>query len=134
MKYPVPWWLVLPTIAFAGVTLTSPANDSTVHSTVKYLASDTTSCSKGVAATGIYTAPPILAYKINRASLDTILHLAPRRYNTVVEEWEGGYAKTPITLTVKTARTGKVPSSSHVFLLVEENHKYSDVIGNAAVP
>jgi acid phosphatase len=30
--------------------------------------------------------------------------------------------------------TGKIPVVSHVFVLVEENHSYSSVIGNAAMP
>lgn len=30
--------------------------------------------------------------------------------------------------------TGKIPVVAHVFLLVEENHAYTDVIGNSAMP
>src|SRR5690242_267852 len=30
--------------------------------------------------------------------------------------------------------TGKIPVVSHVFVLVEENHSYSSVIGNSAMP
>jgi len=30
--------------------------------------------------------------------------------------------------------TGKIPQVAHVFVLVEENHSYSSVIGNAAMP
>src|SRR5262252_955393 len=29
---------------------------------------------------------------------------------------------------------GTVPTSSHVFIVVEENHSYSSVIGNSAMP
>jgi phosphatidylinositol-3-phosphatase len=33
-----------------------------------------------------------------------------------------------------TCAHGAVPVSSHVFIVVEENHKYSDVIGNSSMP
>src|SRR5258708_11303564 len=47
--------------AFAGVTVTSPANGSTVSGAVSFVASATaSSCSKGVASMGIYTAPGVL--------------------------------------------------------------------------
>jgi major membrane immunogen (membrane-anchored lipoprotein) len=89
--------------AFAGVTVTSPANGSTVTGSVSYVASATTStCSKGVASMGIYTAPGVLAYVENGSSLNTSLTLAAGTYNTTVEEWDycGGAATTPITITV----------------------------------
>ena len=40
--------------AFAGVTVSSPSNGGTVSSPVNYVASSTTSCSKGVASMGVY--------------------------------------------------------------------------------
>jgi hypothetical protein len=88
--------------AFAGVTVSTPANGSTVSGSVLYKASATTSCSKGVGSMGIYTAPGQLAYVSNGASLDTTLNLSAGTYNTVVEEWDncGGAATTPITITV----------------------------------
>jgi hypothetical protein len=88
--------------AFAGVTVSTPANGSTVSGSVLYKASATTSCSKGVGSMGIYTAPGQLAYVSNGASLDTTLNLSAGTYNTVVEEWDncGGAATTPIKITV----------------------------------
>jgi hypothetical protein len=85
-----------------GVFVTSPANNASVTSPVHYVATATTSCSKGVAAMGIYTAPGVLAYSVNGASLDTNLTLSAGSYNTVVQEWDacGGAASTPITITV----------------------------------
>ena len=215
--------IVSSTWARAGtVTVSSPLNNTTVATSVKYVAIATTSCSKGVAAMGIYTAPYQLAYKVNGASLSTTLNLNPGSYSTVVQEWDncGGYAKTPIDITVtgdlvtvasptnnstvgttvQYSATGKtscasgmkamgvytstsqlawvpggslntkitfapgtystvvkgwdncggsgktpvnisvssttttMPTTSHVFLLVEENHSYSQVIGNTAMP
>jgi major membrane immunogen (membrane-anchored lipoprotein) len=85
-----------------GVFVTSPANNSTVGSPANFVATATTSCSKGVASMGIYTAPYQLAYVVNGASLNTSLSLSPGTYNTTVEEWDncGGAATTPITITV----------------------------------
>ncbi len=88
--------------AFAGVTVSTPANGSTVSGSVLYKASAITSCSKGIGSMGIYTAPGQLAYVSSGASLDTTLNLSAGTYNTVVEEWDncGGAATTPIKITV----------------------------------
>ena len=59
--------------AFAGVTVTSPSNGSTVGSSVSFVATSTTSCSKGVAAMGIYPSAYQLAYTVDGASLNTTL-------------------------------------------------------------
>jgi len=95
----------------AGVNVSSPANDSTVSSSVKYIATGTSSCPKGVASMGIYTAPGQLAYVVNSASMNKTLDLNPGTYNTVVQEWDncGGGAKTPITINVAGS-----PASSQV--------------------
>src|SRR5437660_3823973 len=125
------------TLASAGtVTVTAPLNNSTSSSPVKYVASATTSCAKGISSVGIYTAPYQLAYVVNGSSLNTSLSLSAGTYSTVVQEWDncGGYAKTPITVTVSGTASGTVPASSHVFVVVEENHSYSSVIGNSSMP
>src|SRR5580658_1269789 len=90
------------TLAFAGVSVSSPANGSTVSPTVQYVASASSSCSKGVSAMGIYTAPNQLVYTTPGAKLNTLLTLNPGVYNTVVEEWDncGGASTTPIKITV----------------------------------
>jgi len=48
-----------------GVSVSSPAGNSTVGSPVNFKATATTSCSKGVSSMGIYTAPYQLAYVVN---------------------------------------------------------------------
>ena len=132
--------LVLSVCAYAGVSVSSPGNNTTGASPVHFIARATTSCSKGVAAMGIYTAPFVLAYKVNAASLNTYLSLSPGTYNTEVQEWDncGGASKTPITVNVagtgSGGSSGTVPPSSHVFVLVEENHSYASVIGNSSMP
>jgi hypothetical protein len=85
-----------------SVHVTAPANNGAVGSTVQFVASATTSCTAGVAAMGIYTAPGVLAYKVNGAKLNILLALKAGTYHTVVEEWDncGGAATTPIAVTV----------------------------------
>lgn len=86
---------------------------------------------------GIYTAPYVLSYKVSGAKLNTYLPLNAGTYHTEVQEWDkcGGASKTPITITVPVGGTAStLPTSEHVFLLVEENHGYSSVIGNSAMP
>ena len=127
--------LTLSLSAFAGVSVSSPTTGSTDSSPVHFVASATTSCSAGVSSMGIYTAPYVLAYTVSGASLNTSLTLSAGTYYTEVQEWDkcGGASKTPITITVSGGTTS-VPSSSHVFLLVEENHSYSSVIGSSSMP
>ena len=97
----------------SGVFVTSPANNSNVTSPVHYAATATTTCSKGVASMGIYTAPYQKAYTVNGASLSTDLTLSPGTYNTTVEEWDkcGGASSTPVTITVTGGTTGKTFTS-----------------------
>lgn len=92
----------------AGVSVTSPANNSQVSSPVHYVATAITPCAKGVAATGIYVDDKLM-YTVGGASLNTNLTLSSGTYNSVVEEWDycGGAAYTPIKFTVE----GKVLSN-----------------------
>jgi len=89
--------------AFAGVNVSSPSNGGTYQGSVPYSATATSStCNQGVASMGIYTAPGVLAYVVNGASLNTSLSLNAGTYNTTVEEWDncGGASTTPVTVTV----------------------------------
>jgi hypothetical protein len=89
--------------AFAGVTVSSPVNGSSVNSNVAFKASASTSCAKGVASMGIYPAPYQLAYTVGGSSLNTTLPLNPGKYNVVVEEWDycGGASTATVTITVQ---------------------------------
>ncbi len=85
----------------SGVHVTSPTT-SAVGSPVHYTATATSTCSKGVASMGVYTAPGKLAYVQQGASLDTQIALAAGTYNTTVQEWDncGGAAAVPLTIKV----------------------------------
>jgi hypothetical protein len=101
------------TITVAGpqsggsVQVSAPANNSTVSPTVQFVASAKTSCPAGVAAMGIYTAPGVLAYKVNGATLNTSLTLKAGINHTVVQEWDhcGGTATTPVAVTIGSIST-----------------------------
>jgi hypothetical protein len=85
-----------------GVWVTSPANDSQVVSPVNYVATaTTTTCSKGVASTGIYV-DNTLTYVAQGASLNTQIPLGQGSHKTVLEEWDycGGAAYSTVDVTV----------------------------------
>jgi hypothetical protein len=93
--------LLLATSAFAHVSVSTPNNGATVGSPVNYVATATSTCSKGVASIGLYV-DNALVYVVNGASLNTAWPLSPGSYNTVVEEWDycGGATYTPVAITV----------------------------------
>jgi hypothetical protein len=86
----------------SGVSITSPANNSTVGSPVNFKATANTTCSKGVSSMGIYTAPYQLAYVVQGASMNYNLPLNPGTYSAVVVEWDGcgGAATAGVTIHV----------------------------------
>jgi hypothetical protein len=90
--------------AFAGVTVTSPSNNSTVGTSVKFVAT-AIGCSKGVASMGIYPQAFQLAYVTNGASLNTTLNLNPGSYAVVVQEWDycGGASTKTVNITVNSS-------------------------------
>jgi hypothetical protein len=92
----------------SGVSVSSPANNSTVGTPVNFKATATTTCNKGVSAMGIYTAPYQLAYVVQGASMNYNLPLNPGTYDTVVEEWDacGGAATTAVKITVSGSSGG----------------------------
>jgi len=89
--------------ALSVVTVTSPSTGSTSASPVHFVATgNSPACSKGVGAMGIYTAPSVLAYKVNGSKLDTFLNMNSGTYNVVVKQWDNcGWATgTNVALTV----------------------------------
>jgi hypothetical protein len=94
--------MLCPNRAAAWVGVSAPGGGSTVSSPVHFVASATSTCSKGVSSVGIYTAPNVLAYVVGGASLDTNLNLSSGTYHVVVQEWDNcnGATSTPITITV----------------------------------
>ena len=96
----------------AAVTVSSPVNNSTVTTTsVNYIANATTTCSTGIASLSIFSAPGVLAYKVNAAKLNANLSLQPGAYKTSVLAVDncGGVASTPVAINVS---SGPPASSS----------------------
>ena len=98
----VPFVLAMASLASATVYVSTPTTNISATSPVHFVATATSACSKGVSAMGIYTAPDVLAYTVNGASLNTSLSLTPGTYNIAVQEWDncGGATKTSIGLTI----------------------------------
>jgi hypothetical protein len=124
--------------ASAGVFVSAPTHNSNVATTVQYVAKAQSSCSKGIAGMGIYTAPGKLAYLVHASSLNTLLKFSPGTYNTVVQEWDhcGWSSKTAVTILVGSSggSSGAVPRSKHVWIITEENRSYESVIGSKYMP
>jgi hypothetical protein len=101
-------------LALANVSVSAPANGSSVATTVQYVASATTSCAAGISAIGIYSAPGALVYSTPGKSLNTELYFNPGTYQTVVQEWDncGGSSATPVTIYVSGAVGGQVTVSA----------------------
>jgi 6-phosphogluconolactonase (cycloisomerase 2 family) len=116
-------------IAFAStpvLVVKSPSNGASAQSPVHFQATATSSsCSKGISAVGVYTAPGVLAYSIYGSTLNTYITLNPGSYNTVVQTWDncGGVAKTPISLKV----TGAVKPASFLYATIS-NYDYGNTV------
>jgi hypothetical protein len=85
------------------VTLLSPGSGSFNGSPIFYEAYATiASCTKGIAAMRIYTAPGVNAYTVNGAHIETFINLKPGNYNTVVQAWDncGGVGKTAVGINI----------------------------------
>lgn len=87
--------------AFATVSVNSPANGSTVPTSVNFVANASTGCSRGVASIGIYV-DNSLVYQANGSSLNTTVNLAPGSHRTAVQEWDfcGGASNSQVSLNV----------------------------------
>jgi hypothetical protein len=90
-----------------AVWVTSPVPNSTVNLLVNYVATATSTCSKGVASMGIYVNNSLI-YVVPGAKLNTQITLSPGAQHTVVEEWDpcGGATYSTVNLTV--ANTGTI--------------------------
>jgi len=94
--------LVFSSPAFANVLVSSPTTGATVTTQTTFVASaNTTTCSKGVAAMGVYVDNG-LRYVVNGTKLNTSIALTPGKHHAVVQEWDycGGATKTAVPVTV----------------------------------
>jgi len=97
------------------ITLTSPANGSSVPTPITVTASAVppATCSAGIAGIGIYPTPYNLLFKTSASSFSQSFVLNPGKYtNFVVQEWDkcGGNSKLSISITI----TGSLPQPQPV--------------------
>ncbi len=88
--------------AYAAVVVSNPTNGQTVSPDVQFVASaNTSTCSKGVAALGIYVDDG-LNYQVNGTNLNTNLHLGSGSHRVVVVGWDycGGATSAQVNLNV----------------------------------
>ena len=112
------------TSAFAGITITSPGSGSSVQSPVHFVASSSaSSCSKGVAAMGVYD-NNVLMITTNGSKLDTSVALTQGTHsNTVIQYWDfcGGSGKAKISLQVGTSvGSDALPSNAKTIANIED--------------
>ncbi len=98
-------FLAIATVGFATPTVTvlSPKTSSNSGSPVFYEAyAISPSCSAGISAMRIYTAPGLSAYTVDGAHIETFITLAAGTYSTVVQAWDncGGVGKTTVDITI----------------------------------
>lgn len=110
-----------------GVWVGSPANNSTVSSSVNYVASATTTCLAGVSSMGIYASHQ-LVYSVAGASLNTTISLIPGTYQTTVKEWDkcGGSSGTAVSITVAGKTLYNIQSASGWQSYGQEPPLYAD--------
>jgi hypothetical protein len=117
-------FLVSSTSAFAGITITSPGSGSSVQSPVHFIASSSaSSCSKGVAAMGVYDNNVLMA-TTDGSKMDTHVSLTSGTHsNVVVQYWDfcGNAGKTSMSLKVDAAEdSGDSTSVGKTFANIEE--------------
>jgi hypothetical protein len=89
----------------SGITVLAPIPNIVYEAnsaTIPVSATATTTCSKGVAAMGVYTANHVLVYSQQGKTLQTYLNLPAGTYNLVIEEWDNcaGATTSPVNLVV----------------------------------
>ncbi len=105
---------VLTAPAFAGITVTSPANGSTVGTNVPFAATGSTTCAAGVASMGVYV-NNILKYTEDGAKLGVTIVLPAGTYSAAVQQWDycGSTASVPLTITVSSGAGVSVSSPAN---------------------
>ena len=86
----------------SGVVVTAPANNSTVSSPVKVVATASAAKSAKITAMKIYV-DTVSKYSVNAAGINTTLTLSSGKHNMTVQAWDsaGAIYKTYVTITVK---------------------------------
>jgi Big-like domain-containing protein len=105
--------LALTAAAFAGVTVTSPSNGSTVTSPAHFVAS--ASSGAPITTMRIYV-DGVSAYTVSGAKIDTSVSMAAGTHNVVVQAWDstGAVFKAPLTVSVSGTTTTATKTFSNI--------------------
>jgi len=98
----------------SGVYVTLPATNSSVGSSVNFLASATTNCAQGVAAMGIYINDKLAALT-QGTTLNRQITLTPGVQQAVVQSWDycGNSYKQPVSLMVQNQLKSPIANTFH---------------------
>jgi hypothetical protein len=114
--------LLAASASFAQVTVSSPANNSTVGSPTQFVASARSTSGAPITAMRIYV-DNNTAYTTGSASLNTSLNLNPGGHYVVVQAWDsnGQVYKTPLNINVSGTSSGtSIPSNAQVFSNIDQ--------------
>ncbi len=109
--------LFLATACFAGMTVSSPANGSTVSSPVHVVAYG----SSDVYASKVYV-DNNLAYSVSGASINTYIAMGTGTHYVVAQGWSttGAIYKTAVTISVTSSTTSTAPSGSYTYNNIDQ--------------
>src|SRR5579872_805870 len=95
---------------------------------VRYVATATTTCPKGISSIGILSGPNNVMYSVKGAQLDTVLNLAPGDYQTVVQEWDNcnGTATAKVAVSIQQPTTTLSAQTSNNTSAADSFHSLSD--------
>lgn len=87
--------------AFGTVTVSSPSQGGNSNSPVNYVASSTTTCTKGVASMGVYVDNQLVTV-VNGSTMNTNVSMSQGSHKTVVQEWDycGGSTNKEVDLVI----------------------------------
>src|SRR5262252_1945171 len=91
--------LAMSATAFAGVAISSPANNATVNGPIPVVAS-ASAPGRAITAMAVYL-DNNLVFKVNAASVNTKVNAGPGTHLLVVQAWDSANAtsKAPVTVT-----------------------------------
>jgi hypothetical protein len=118
--------------AFAGVTVSSPANGSTISSPTHFVASATSS--HPITYMRIYV-DNVSVYGVAAGSLSSYVSMSAGGHSVVVQAWDsaGNVLKTALSVTVGSSSGGGsgIPSNAKVFSQIEEMSGWQNCDGCA---
>jgi hypothetical protein len=97
--------------AFATVAVTAPANNSTVGTSVAVQATTSTTCSRGISASGIYI-DDSLVYTVGGNVVNTTVGLSTGKHKVVIQGWDYCGGATTAALSLTSASSSSVSVSS----------------------